>query len=375
MESAVTDTNPLAGLEALARQVKKAGIEDVRGEVLVDDRLFDRTRGSGSGPDAVSAVLVNDNVIDLIITPGKKAGEPAAVRLRPETAFVQADVDVTTVPKGVSPSILLRAVGPNQFAVRGSVPEGGKPLVRIYPVEDPAMFARGLFIEALRREGVRVSAAIARPAVGDLPDRDGYGELAKVASFKSPPFRDTIKVTLKVSHNLYASTLPCLVAAKKNRRTAEAGLREQRRVLTELGVEAGTISFGGGAGGAAADCVTPRATVQLLRGMMKRPEWEAYKAGFPSLGVDGTLATVVPKDSPARGKAFGKTGTLIWGDAMNGRSLLRSKALAGVMTTANGAELVFALFVNDVPLPDGVAATREGKVLGKLCEILYSHGP
>jgi serine-type D-Ala-D-Ala carboxypeptidase/endopeptidase (penicillin-binding protein 4) len=108
---------------------------------------------------------------------------------------------------------------------------------------------------------------------------------------------------------------------------------------------------------------------------MKRPEWEAYKAGLPALGVDGTLATVVPKDSPVRGKAFAKTGTLIWNDAMNGRSLFRSKAVAGVMTTANGTELAFAMFVNDVPLPEGVSSTREGKVLGKLCEVVYSHGP
>jgi D-alanyl-D-alanine carboxypeptidase/D-alanyl-D-alanine-endopeptidase (penicillin-binding protein 4) len=109
--------------------------------------------------------------------------------------------------------------------------------------------------------------------------------------------------------------------------------------------------------------------------MMRRPEWDAFRAGLPSLGVDGTLAAVVPKDSPARGKAVGKTGTLIWTDAMNGRALLRSKALAGVMTTAKGSELAFAIFVNDVPLPPGVTSTRDGKVLGKLCELIHGHGP
>src|SRR5205823_1784231 len=165
----------------------------------------------------ISPILVNDNVIDLIVTPGKKDGEPATVRLRPETAFVRADVDVTTGPKGSPVRITLRSVGPNQFTVRGSVPEGGKPLVRIYPVEDPAAFARGLFIEALRREGVRVNAVVSRAGSADLPDRDGYDTLTKVAAFKSPPLREAVKVTLKVSHNLYASTLPGLVAAKKNR--------------------------------------------------------------------------------------------------------------------------------------------------------------
>src|SRR5207248_6760338 len=108
MESAVTDTNPLAGLEDLARQVKTAGVREVTGEVLVDDRLFERARGSGSGPDAISPILVNDNVIDLIVTPGKKDGKPATVRLRPVTAFVRADEDVTTAPKSSPVRITLR---------------------------------------------------------------------------------------------------------------------------------------------------------------------------------------------------------------------------------------------------------------------------
>src|SRR5206468_2697779 len=161
-----------------------------------------------------------------------EAGQPAKVVVRPQTAVATVDIDVTTGVKGSPTLTLLDAVGPRQFTVRGSVPVGGKPVVRILPVDDPAGFARGLFIEALR----------------------------------------------------------------------------------ELGVDVKAISFGGGAGGANADWVTPRAAVQLLSGMAKRPEWPAFKAGLPSLGVDGTLVDVVGKDSPARGKVFAKTGTLFWSD-------------------------------------------------------------
>ena len=78
-DSELTDTDPLAGLNELAKQVKAAGITRVEGEVLIDDRLFARTRGSGSGPDAVTPIVVNDNVIDVTITPGAKAGDPAKV--------------------------------------------------------------------------------------------------------------------------------------------------------------------------------------------------------------------------------------------------------------------------------------------------------
>ncbi|MBX9579773.1 MAG: D-alanyl-D-alanine carboxypeptidase/D-alanyl-D-alanine-endopeptidase, partial [Gemmataceae bacterium] len=374
-EAELTDTDPLAGLDALANQVKGAGITRVEGEVLVDDRLFAPTRGSGSGPDLVTPVVVNDNVVDVVVTPADADGKPAKVAARPESAAYHMDAAVATGPAGSATTLELRRVGPNQFTVRGRVPAGGKPLVRIYPLEEPAVVARTLFVEALRRAGVATAAAVLRPAGGALPPRDDYARLPKVGAYTSASFKDAVAVTLKVSHNLYASTLPCLVAVAKGERTAEAGLREERRILEELGVDVNAVSFGGGAGGAPSDFVSPRATVQLLRGMAGRPEWAAYKAGLPVLGVDGTLAETVGADSPARGKVFAKTGTLIWDDVANGRFLLKSKALAGVMTTKAGTELQLALFVNNVPLPKGVTATREGKVLGKLCEIIHDHGP
>jgi serine-type D-Ala-D-Ala carboxypeptidase/endopeptidase (penicillin-binding protein 4) len=374
-DAELTDTNPVGALDDLAKQIKAAGVTQIDGEVLVDDRLFARTRGSGSGPDAVSPILVNDNVIDVLIEPGAKSGDPAKVTARPESAAFHMDALVATGNEDSSASVQLQQVGVNQFTVRGRVPAGGKPVVRIYPVDESAIFARTLFIEALRRNGVRTTAAVLRPAAFNLPPKDAYAKMPKIATFTSPPFKEAVAVTLKVSHNLYASTMPCLVAASKGQTTAEAGLREERKILKDLGVDVNQVSFGGGAGGAPADHVTARATVQLLQGMAKRPEWDAYKAALPVLGVDGTLSEVVPASSPAKGKVFAKTGTLIWHDAANERSMLKSKALAGTMTTKNGTPLYFAMIVNNVPLPEGTGASREGKVLGKLCEVIYEAGP
>src|SRR5581483_7018732 len=159
------------------------------------------------------------------------------------------------------------------------------------------------------------------------------------------------------------------VAAKYGERTLAAGLHRERQFLADLGVPLDAVSFAGGAGGAPADAATPRATVALLSALAPRPEFAALEAGLPVLGVDGTLASAVGPGSPARGKVRAKTGTLWWEDTLNGRALLRSKALAGTMTTAAGKKLVVAMFVNDVALPAGVTPSREGKVLGKLCEV------
>src|SRR5947209_8709008 len=89
-DAELTDTDPLAGLNDLAKQVAKE-IHQLDGEVLIDDRLFAKNRGSGSGPDLLTPIVMNDNVVDVLITPAKEAGKPAVVRMRPETRFVQMD--------------------------------------------------------------------------------------------------------------------------------------------------------------------------------------------------------------------------------------------------------------------------------------------
>jgi D-alanyl-D-alanine carboxypeptidase/D-alanyl-D-alanine-endopeptidase (penicillin-binding protein 4) len=373
-EAELTDTNPLLALESLARQIADAGIKEVKGEILIDDRLFNRARGTGSGPDVLSPMIVNDNVLNIVVTPGAKPGDPARVRMRPETAYYQMDAEVVTTDQKKT-GIILQSMSPLHFAVRGSIDVGVKQTVRVLHVEQPAYFARALFIECMRRAGVRVQASVFQPGQVDIPAKQDYEKLMRVAVYKSPPLSQAIAVTLKVSHNLYASTLPLLVAASRDERTLEQGLRRQGKFLKELGVPVETISFAGGAGGANADAVTPLAVVKLLQAMDKRAEGEAFFKGLPVLGVDGTLADAVAPDSPAKGRVRGKTGTLAWYDAMNDRVLLRSKAIAGSMETAKGTKLYFALFLNDLPLPNGAAAAREGKTLGKLCEIIYQNGP
>ncbi len=331
VENELTKTDPLAGLNDLARQIHDSGVRKILGDVLIDDRLFPAARGSGSGPELLTPIVVNDNLIDLIVSPGREKDQPAEVKMRPETSWVHMDCQVATAAKGATPFVEVVTTGPHQFTVRGRIAALSKPLIRIWPVDEPTAFARALFIESLRRNGV----------------------------------------TVKVSHNLYASTLPLLIAQKHGQGDIPAGLRWQRQFLHDLGVPVETISFGGGAGGANSDCTSPRATVKLIQEMSKRKDYAAWHAGLPILGVDGTLDDVVSPSSPAKGKVHAKTGTLSWYDAMNSRLLLRSKALAGTATTADNRELFFAMFVNDVPLAAGVTVQREGKVMGKLCEAIY----
>jgi D-alanyl-D-alanine carboxypeptidase/D-alanyl-D-alanine-endopeptidase (penicillin-binding protein 4) len=380
LDSQVTPTDPLAGLDHLAREVRAAGVREIAGEVIVDDRLFAFALTTGSGPRRVSPIVINDNVIDILAQPAAKAGERALVVFQPATQFVTMDAQVSTVAAGQKPSLQVQVVGPNRIAVRGELPVGRARTVKIHEVEDPASFARALLIEALERRGVRVAVSpLGVNVTAGLPPSAEVAKLPKVAEYTSPPFSEFIKVILKVSHNLYASTLPLLLAARHGERTLEAGMRRQGEILKSLGVAPGGISFGGGAGGDRADLTTPRATVNLLRAMANRPDFATYDAALPVLGRDGTLAKAVSKDSPARGHAHAKTGTYFVENRLTGNVVLTSKALAGYLETAAGRSLIFAAFVNGVPLdapqPNrsvSEATTTAGRVLGNLCEALYA---
>lgn len=379
--SKLVAADPVAGLDHLAREVLASGIKAVTGEILVDDRLFVHTTSTGSGPRRVSPIIVNDNLIDVVITPAETQGAPASVSLVPQTAYAAFDAQVETTPADSRKNIVIAPVGPRRFTVRGQIPAGSSPSIHIYEVDDPASFARALLIEALRRRGVVVSASpLAENPGRELPSREEVARLPQVAKYTSPPLREYLRVILKVSHNLHASLLPMLLAVQAGERTLDAGLARQGELLKSIGVDPATVSFGGGAGGSSADLVTPRAAVTLLQAMATRPDFTAYEAALPVLGRDGTLANSVPSDSAARGHARAKTGTYYVTNSLNQSTVLTSKALAGYLETASGRDLTFAFFLNDIPLPtpngDVSEATAEvGRLLGRLCEVFYNHTP
>jgi serine-type D-Ala-D-Ala carboxypeptidase/endopeptidase (penicillin-binding protein 4) len=96
---------------------------------------------------------------------------------------------------------------------------------------------------------------------------------------------------------------------------------------------------------------------------------------LPILGADGTLATAVGPKSPAKGKVKGKTGTYTDSNFLLGKSHLRAKSLAGIMTTAKGTKLLFCVFVNDIVPTPGMTAQVVGRTIGRLCEVVHAEGP
>ncbi len=367
----LTKTDALAGLDDLAQQIAASGLRHIR-DVLIDERLFERHESGGSPPFQVTSIVVNDHLLDITVAPGNEVGGTAKIEIRPQTKFVNFDIDVKTSDAGQGSYVTVQKVAPNRYAVRGAIGKDKPPTVRTIEVDNAAEFARALLIERLQAHGVRVEASIySTPKQDALPPESEYEKLPIVAKHTSSPFAESLKVILKVSHNNHAHMLPLLIAAQTGKRTHAAGMRAQGEALKSIGVETNLFSLGDGEGGDQGNQVSPRATIQLLRAMSTRPDYQVFHDALPTLGVDGTLAEAVEKTSPARGKVFAKTGTYVWGDALNGRLLLRGKGLGGYMTTASGRKVLVTIFLNNVPMKAPVETNKHGAVLGKLCEIIF----
>ena len=67
LAATLTPEDPLAGINQLAQQVRAAGVTQVKGDVLIDDRLFLPDPYLVGAPVPIS---INDNLIDVIFTPG-----------------------------------------------------------------------------------------------------------------------------------------------------------------------------------------------------------------------------------------------------------------------------------------------------------------
>jgi D-alanyl-D-alanine carboxypeptidase/D-alanyl-D-alanine-endopeptidase (penicillin-binding protein 4) len=342
-------SDPLAGVDDLARQVRAAGVRRVSGDVAIDDRLFNTFDG---WPDGLMApIWVNENVIDINSIP-TSAGKPAKVEWRPKSAAIRVVSKVKTV-KGDGGPLTVRTVRPGLVEVAGNLSAKSKPILNISHIPDPASFARTVFIEALERAGVQVDAtATGRNPRSLLPGSRSYPRSSRVAERVSPVLSEYTKAILKVSYNRGADDMVCIVAAAKGRRDCVDGLTTELATIKRFGVSPTTTKLFDGAGSSEFDRSTPQDYATFLRRIQSAPWGSALHDGLPILGVDGTFATN-QKGTPAAGNVFIKSGTRIQGTPNDAQAIASAITQAGYINAKSGRKLTYALFLRDLSLsPD-----------------------
>jgi serine-type D-Ala-D-Ala carboxypeptidase/endopeptidase (penicillin-binding protein 4) len=341
--------DPLAALDGLAQQVAAAGIRSVRGDVVIDDRLYEAFFG---WPDLTvspaSPIMINDNRIDILSTP-TAPGQRAGLDYRPVTSAFAVESEVQTVPAGGTTAISVSQTAPNVFEVSGTIAADAGPTLRIGLIPDPAAFARTAFIDALERAGVDVKADTTGPNVTTgLPAEGSYPADRQVAEHVSGSLAEIVKVILKTSHNEGADLMACLVAVASGSKDCEDGLVTEKQYARDgLGLDQTSFFIFDGAGSDDRDRASGGALTALMRAVDTEPYAAAFEDGLPILGVDGDLATD-GLGTPAVGHVRAKTGTRAATEP-GGLGLLNARTMTGYIDAASGRRLVFAIMLADVP--------------------------
>lgn len=370
--------DPLAVIRELASQVAARGIKRVNGRVLVDVSLFkEGERELGTGV-VISPIVVNDNLVDLMIGAGAQAGAPTTVQVTPTTQYVKFVNKSTTAAAGSQPHIswssdVTDPDGAHTVTISGTFPADKPPILFSYAVPEPSRFAEVTFADALRAAGVSVNLATAAAQHEYTGTPSAYTPENMVADHVSPPFSEDVKVTLKVSQNLHASSTPFIVKSIKARGdSSKTGFDLEHDLLQHAGLDLGGAQQTDGAGGDAR--FSPSFMVHYLEYMSKQPTFDAFFRGLPVLGRDGTLYNV-QTSSPAAGHVFAKTGTLGDWDALNRKLLLSAKGLSGYLITPSGKRYAIALYVNNVSLAPEDVTRIAAQALGEIATIGYETLP
>ncbi|MFF0189134.1 D-alanyl-D-alanine carboxypeptidase/D-alanyl-D-alanine-endopeptidase [Streptomyces sp. NPDC005244] len=364
----LTPENPLAGLNQIARQVRRSGITEVRGDLAVDTRLFTSYAALDPTP---TPLIINDNVIDLLTTP-TAPGRPAQLSWRPQVAPYQVKSTVRTVAAGGTTDIQVTASPDGtRIELSGTIAADAQPALRISNVQDPAAFGRTALIEALARAGVKVTARPTGPNPAALVP-GSYVGTRRVAAYVSPVYAQYAKLIFKVSHNLGANLAICLMAVTAGSHQCIDGFPVLNRFLRKAGVDPTQVQLLDGRGGNPVDRVTPRSENELLHYWQGTPDADRFREAQPILGVDGLLAFVCDgrPTCPGKGKVWAKTGTVADLDALNKRLAVGAESIGGYLDAGHGRLHTFYLAVNGASNPDIQGVIDIGDDLARIAGLL-----
>jgi len=400
--SAATPVNgePLRVFKELASGVLMKGVARVHGRVIVDASIFPSDQLEPATHTTISPVMLNDNVIDVTAISGELPGEAATINLSPDIGYLKVINRVRTGRIDAEPSLKFTSDtaapdGSHIAIIEGVVPAGRQKILAVYKVKDPVLFATMGFREALRWAHVAVEepapvqlAANTAPAMAAPSGEPSAASAAAAArnapsaarallvEHDSPPFREEVRLTLKVSQNLHAATTPYLLGSLLGHGSADAeqrGLALERRFLAGAGLDPESVSQLDGEGGVGS-AFSPEFMVRYLEFLSRQPYGKTFFDSLPVLGRDGTL-TEVMQDSPAAGHVHAKTGSYSVANNLDGGVMLLGKGLAGYIDAANGHRLLFAAFVNLVPLHNMDEVGTVGRALSEIAAAAYQYAP
>ena len=277
----------------LVNNFKRTGIIRVRGDIIVDDSLFDYIRygrdsqGVDRAYDApVSAMSFNWNSVNVYIRPSK-IGLAPLVFADPKNEFIEVVNQAKTV-SGRARKIVVRRIEveskgsyKNRLLVTGQVGLQREELVIYKSVTRPSLWSGYNLKAFLEREGISVGGRVKRGGVSP--------EARQLASVESEPISTCVAKMMKFSNNYISGMLTKYLAVQNNKL---GNMNEGLKILSGLLVDLGFTNFviESSSGLSRRNKLRPMDVSRLLDiSFTDFTLFPEFISSLPISGIDGTL--------------------------------------------------------------------------------------
>lgn len=336
--------------DQFAKDLKAKGIHKIKGNLIGDDSWYDDVRLSQDLPwtdeayyygAQVSALTVSPNddydagTVIVEVHPGSKVGKKSIVKLIPETDEITIINRTETVDQDETRKISIeRKHGSNMIVVKGKIPSEG-PEARVWrAVWDPTRYALDVFQKSLKEHGIQLIGTSAQKTA-ITP------EAATVLTSKqSIPLKELMIPFMKLSNNGIGETLTKEMGqVVYGEGSWDKGLQVIEQVVNDVGIDTETILIRDGSGISDKNLLPANELSLFLFNIQDRSWFPTFKNSLPVAGepdrlIGGTLRNRMTGDS-TKGNVKAKTG-----------SLTGVSALSGYVTSKDGEELIFSIFIN-----------------------------
>ncbi len=333
--------------EAIADAVSEFGIRTVAGDLVMDDRFFDRKMRPDNWPAEeslwwyaapVSALSFNDNCIDLVVRARGPVGAKPDITVSPDLDYVTIRNEAEICSPRLHNTLAFSKPEERVILLSGRMKKGAVRGENI-TVESPPLYLAAAIRSALETEGIHVEGG------SRLVERGERARPEALTIFEwRTPLVQAVKVANQRSQNFFAEQiLKTMGAEEADLGSTESGLKAIRRFTREIGLRDGTAKLADGCGLAPGSEATPRSIVRLLHAMWHGPVGDVFPDSLAESGDSAGTLRHRFNDPVAKGRIHAKTGTI------KSRGI---SALSGYVETKSGETYAFSILVNGFKASD-----------------------
>lgn len=344
-------------LEPWAEEIKKKGIEEVRGDLILDVSAYDSEKnpptwiwedmGNYYGAGA-SALTVFDNLFRITFRSPRAAGRPTEIiNIQPEINGIDFDNEVVSADIKYDRAFVFGSPIDKKRIIRGTIPKNRRAFTIKASMPEPERLLGNQLLAKLGSKGIEISGKVKIEKVE--PEK-----FHLVYSQYSPKLSEIIEVMNHESVNLFAEHLAKQIALEiKGQGSRTEGIQLIKGFWEMNGFPEDSWFMEDGSGLSHFNAVPPKLFTSVLNYMFtKSSQKQDFVRSLAKTG-EGTLIYWDPEEFPG--------GTL---KAKSG-SMTRIRCYAGYLEVDSGKTVAFSIMVNHF-------SGSQSKIIHQIDDLLYA---